>query len=757
VSAAGRAATSLAFAAGLAAAVAAFLVSSPARPPDRIPLFPRGAGWLTAEAPLVEEDGRRRLHLETSDAAGLVGYPEVWLRAAGAAERVRDAELRVVGTACAFRLARDGPPRTLRLVRRPCPTSGVGATGAVVLELRAEGDAPLSLPALAPPEGAAGEPRFLRVTSAPGSSRRLVLRALGVRPAPPTGLTRADLLAYAWQLPGGRGWIFAALAAAGALAVTGAWLLPRGDRSSRPALRAAAAAFCLALALGGAYAVVAPPLSGPDEPSHLGAFAALAGAPRLVEETRTWAAVTHLGRIRYHPEERFRPEDVGRPDAGAAGLEIGIPSVRLRSATAAAAWGTVARGLRGASAPRALLTLRLAHALAFAAAVAAASAISVAWAAADAPQLLCLPYLLVPALPFFAVSLSDVALTMSAYVVLAASTVVVLLDGPRASAAGLPLGLACGVMLAGGRSAWPLAAAPLALGTARVVLGPREGGRRATLLFWGGFAAGASVFLLLADGVYRAGLAGQRVAALAPLALGPLAQWVASAPAAPLALAPVAAALELALVPARRRVAALAAGRSALVVRRAARLAEGGLGASLLLSLVVDFPRLPVLTAHPNPYAAGEYVRLVAAAALTSFRLTAPDFLLARLFWTGFGWFDALPGPALPTALGAATALSAIGLLLRLARHPDARRALWLLALAAGLGASLVLYALAIHGVGVMNATGRYLAGWFLVAAAVAWAWPALALGRLREPSVVLAAPLAIHAGCLCFLLWRYF
>jgi hypothetical protein len=109
---------------------------------------------------------------------------------------------------------------------------------------------------------------------------------------------------------------------------------------------------------------------------------------------------------------------------------------------------------------------------------------------------------------------------------------------------------------------------------------------------------------------------------------------------------------------------------------------------------------------------------------LTSFRMTPPDFLLVSLFWGGFGWFDAVPSPALLTGLSVATGVSSIGLLLWLARQPDLRRAMWLLTLGMGWIAALVLYALAIHAVRVMNVTGRYMAGWHLSVLAVLWAWP---------------------------------
>jgi hypothetical protein len=107
-------------------------------------------------------------------------------------------------------------------------------------------------------------------------------------------------------------------------------------------------------------------------------------------------------------------------------------------------------------------------------------------------------------------------------------------------------------------------------------------------------------------------------------------------------------------------------------------------------------------------------------------------------------------------------------LLLRIARRGEVRRLLWLVVLAAGGIASLVLYALSTQGM-PMALQGRYLIGWYLAFLAVVGT--ALAL-EYRPPSRIGAAPVPsdawraalllavagpIHVYCLSFMLRRYF
>jgi hypothetical protein len=99
----------------------------------------------------------------------------------------------------------------------------------------------------------------------------------------------------------------------------------------------------------------------------------------------------------------------------------------------------------------------------------------------------------------------------------------------------------------------------------------------------------------------------------------------------------------------------------------------------------------------------------------------------------------------------------------RMACHHDVRRFLWLLTLAAGALASLVLYTLATQ-VTPIALGGRYLIGWYLPPLAVLGS--VLSVGPSRtaagaagsgRAAAFLALAGAIHVYCMCFILSRYF
>jgi hypothetical protein len=440
----------------------------------------------------------------------------------------------------------------------------------------------------------------------------------------------------------------------------------------------------------------------------------------------------------------------------------------MRSGTLAVLWRLVGPALRGQPAPRVLLALRLVNSLLFALAVGVMTALAAVCAAAPYPQWLCFPFLFVPALPFFAMHVSETALMCSIYVVLAVSIVVLFLDGPRAHWAGLPLGLATGSMLAAGRSPWPLAAVVAVILLARIALGPgRRGNERwSALIFWSGFALGGGVFYLLLNDDFRQMLS--VYAGLVPQALAPFASWLLDYPGAIAVLLALAAALEMALSRVRRSVAARLAGPAAIVLRPGALAVAGLVILSLVGSLFVPYPQLPLEPRHV--LTAGERVVMVLTTMATMFRLQDPNFLLSTSFWAGFGWLDTIPPAPFLSLLALLAGAAFVGLLVHLSRGPQVRRLLWLGALGAGASVSLVLYTLATQNV-VMALQGRYLIGWYLVVLALIGSWVVLldrpmvkvlprAFGSLRwipRSGVLLALSGFVHAYCLCFILWRYF
>jgi hypothetical protein len=377
------------------------------------------------------------------------------------------------------------------------------------------------------------------------------------------------------------------------------------------------------------------------------------------------------------------------------------------------------------------------------------------------PQWIPLALLVVPTLPFFAMHVSETALLCAAYVLLGTSTAVMFLDGARAHAAGLPLGLACGVMLAGGRSPWPLGAVVGAALAARVLLGPGPGApRRAAPLFWIGFGLGALAFYALLNPEY--------VVSLTALSAGSprLHPAVLLAFASPLPLVGavlLGLALETALAVSRARLARALGGLARPVARWGAVSLAALIVLSLAASLVLPLPDFPLEPTHPLTLR--ERLVGVLATSATLFRLREPNFLLGTSFWVGFGWLDTIPGPALQALLVLLVAAATVALLLALARPPQLRRLAFLALLAGGGVASLALYTIVTQDT-AMALHGRYLIGWYLVFLSVAACGVAgVSRGdgeratRLARwaPALLLVALGSIHTYCLCFILRRYF
>jgi hypothetical protein len=779
------------------AILTAFLVSTGApvlHIPKRTPFVDKGQRGRPFLIPMVRRAGKPGASLYRNDlylasAQTLLGHPEVQLffSTGPGSTRLLQAELQVVGTQCRYGTLRgaalvDGEPLILQR-DAACSPSVVMPSARLELTVECEGEGELSVWAFRPLPEAPDLPAIRASSSTPEAAAPL-LRGFFVD-YPPTA-PRIRLLNYMWQLSSSPQWLWLLLGLAAALAVTGALVFPmhrlppEGERALlKPALAGGLGAACFAGALGLAYATLCPPLSGPDEPYHLLGFARLNEEASLPAELTRWMNLTHFQRIRAHPKERFQAANMGNPltieDMHREDPQFSATEVAERSATAAAVWEVTGRLLHDQPPARTLLAMRLLNAWLFAIMVGLGTGLAVACSAGPYPQLLCLPFLFVPTLPFFAMHFSESALLTSAYVLLASSLAVMFLDGPRAHGAGFPLGLSTGLMLAGGRSAWPLAAVVAAALVARVLLGSaRPDGRlRAAVVFWAGFVLGGSVFCLLMNDAYRLMLL--EFAAFAPSGLRPLQAWLVRHPSGMAGLAVLAGTAEVSLGQLRRKVAEAWGPAAGTAVRYGGFALAGAVVLSLLGSLVLPYPRLELgaerwLSVH-------EFVTRVLVTSAMMFRLRDPSFLLFSTFWAGFGWLDAMPDSFFQAAFALLTAICLISLLLRLARQRDVRRSLWLLALTFGATVALSLYARSIYSYAIsvypipMNLHGRYLIGWYLIILALigsgaAWARapvttatpvPRASIGRIPGPAALLVLSSLVHTYCLCYILSRYF
>jgi hypothetical protein len=757
----------------LGLAVALTLAQRGARSALREPFVPKATRGVATSVPLEARESRKRttvhrMSLSFPDAGVLLEHDELQLLFSSnpPLRKLVRGELQVRSAACTLEARggelASGEPVAFHRVGE-CAVARLHAADAdLMLELREPGE--LALLGFEPIEGS---PRGPIQAAALASGAVLDVRGAFVDYT--LAQPRIFLLNAMWRGAAGAGWLWASLAAGVALACAGCFMFPThafvGSGFDKDLARAAVAVALVAGSLGVLYAVLVPPLMGPDEPYHLLGFAELSSDRALAADTVAWMGETHLWRIRYQPKERFRSIDVGQPYV-VKDDQLRPTEVEMRSAVLARLWATAAP-IAGRTAPQALLRFRLLNALVFALAMGAATALAIATAGAPFPQLLALPLLLVPSLPFFAMHVSETAVLCSIYVLLAAAVAVLFLDGPRADWVGLPLGLATGLMLAGGRSPWPLAGLVTAVLAGRVVLGSRASDqRRAAIVFWCGFAAGITTLFLIQNEAYR-GMRlvwGEHFTAGIPVWLRGIVEWLFDRPVAAVSLCASVGLLEIALRVPRQRVAALMKAREPKLVRSAALVFAGLVVLSLLGSLLLSYPQLEL--APRRAPTAPERIAAVLGTMATLFRLTEPNFLLATSFWVGFGWLDTSPGPFFQAVLIALLAALLLLLLRHIALRCEARRLAWLLVLAAGGAFALVLYTLTTQVAKPLH--GRYLIGWYLCLLAVVGS--SLALDHRPVSAAVSGPPSGtaraafllvvtglIHAYCLGFILVRYF
>ena len=311
--------------------------------------------------------------------------------------------------------------------------------------------------------------------------------------------------------------------------------------------------------------------------------------------------------------------------------------MRHRSSATTRSWQVLAPLTPGNPA-HALLFLRCADAVMFGAAFAAGAAL-VAAAGAGAPAgLLAAVLLAIPTLPFFGMHLSELTLTIVAFVA-AGYGAVLLLGGAPGRAAGPLFGVAVALIAAGPRSGWPSLMTIGALAAARALSVPPATRWRDTWGFWGGFALpGVVLFatglLWIPSPFYEQ----WRLAEFDPRAGISTTSFVLALSAAACAGA-LAERLAATAAPAVRALGQFARACAAL----GALFVAGTLASSAWLSL----PRLDTVEVVA-PASASAYVRTVLLTLATWPRVRGFDFLTWTSLWGGFGWADTILPAAVP-------------------------------------------------------------------------------------------------------------
>jgi hypothetical protein len=740
------------------------------------PLTQQQPGWSEEAVPVRGEayigiDGWTSVHrirLVTSDVGRLVGHRQISLLVAthDTYPILERAELALAGTACVYRTAEgiqfpnnalltfDQGDKCLPLRGQP--------DGRVILTIRLRNQAKLAIWTFN--AGTAASPQGVLLIDRPDPTTRARLVRGNLVDAFEAGSTsRVTLLAYVWQVANGPGWIWAAVALSAGLMFVGTLAFwgekPKGRSRSSEAILRGTAMFCLSASMGLLYAAITPPFQAADEPNHFVGFGVAIARPSLANDATRMASLGHFERIQFHPEERFRTSDVGRPGVP---WDDGVePDAAFRGSGVRFLWQAVAPLVGSLPAPRLLLALRLINVLLFALTAGAAAAVLVLFTDVRQPHLLLFPLIVVPAIPFFGMHVSNHASLLCAYLVMATGVLLLVLDAPAPAATGLAIGAGWGMGLAISRSASPLAPFIGLLLFARLMLGGVDLGFRSVARFWACLTTPLFLMLLVTDRAYldtMTRLGGQVLSA--PLAVTVRAisdhPWL-------LPLAGIAAAaLEIVIGrgrvwlapwrPAARRAIAWGTPAAAVTVASVA-----------LASLFVSYPTLPPVDAIRRPLPA-QYAERAVSAGLTLLRLRNPDRLTSTTFWTGFGWLETIPPSVVASSIAGLTAVLLMALLIRSGRAHQVRRSLWIVSAVLGYVVSLAAYALTVLLTTPADLHGRYLLGLYLSMLLICWiplsewrtTWTSAGLAAARLVGCTLFSAL-VNGYCLRFIAERYF
>ena len=566
-------------------------------------------------------------------------------------------------------------------------------------------------------------------------------RGIEHRPGPP--VSRAGLLAFMWDLQPWQVWM--SLVVALSLVIAGAAL----TGATRTA-GTTASSFAIAAGLALCYAVTVPPLQAPDEPDHLLSFAKLTGRPAFHDAVSSWARRIHFYRMTFLSNERFTPADREQAfDRDWPPLEIFAEDVARRSSTATRLWQVLAPAVPDNPA-HALLLFRIMDAVIFGAGIGAGAALLSAARGGRATSGVVLVLLMVPTLAFFGMHMSELAFTLTAFI-LTGYTALALASGGSLRYAGLMLGVATALIAAGPRNGWPALLLIAGLCAARIatrLIGSERA--RDAAWFWAGLAVpGVVLFgtglLWVPTPFYeqwkfggfdpRGGVSA--VQFIVPLIAGALAGALAE------------------------RVAGFVAPfrPSEWLARTVCITAALGVCVSLAWSIFAPLPQLPSVESAPAATAAG-YVWSVIVTLATAARVRAFDFLTWTSLWGGFGWIN----PILPAfAIAAVTiivSLASAGTLVSYAQAKDGRAAVVAACALAAILATVAAVALSSFGLN-RNVHGRYLLGACVVAMCLLVA-PFLAYGGRRigeegRSAALYAFCCALHGYALTFLLGKYF
>jgi hypothetical protein len=743
------------------------------------PVTPESARWVSISVPLTgASDGTSTVYsasLHTEDPFALLRHQEIRIRFGTSAGQVavRGGTLQMDGTQCLYSVAAnerlsEGDALVFVQGERCGVLSGTPTGNWTISVTAAPSPRALALSAAFAPEPwnhVAG----ITVLGTPPSTGSLFLQAEYGDYEGPRNTRRIDLLNYMWQISPSPRWLYAVLGGAIVMMFLGFLVGPAGpvtDASSRLvfAMRAAAGAGLLAGALGISYAVIVPPFQAADESFHFLGYAEINHRADLASEAARWSSLIQFDRIRFHPNERFRPRDVDHPSARWA--ETTVPDISARS-SCTRLWMLFGHVLGRLQTAQTFLGIRMLNVLIWALTIAVCASLAPWLTDVPFPQLLGFVSAFVPTLPFFAMFVSNYAPLTSAYVLLAFAVTVVVLQGKLSDYAGFLMGGSLGLAVTLSRSAVPMAVFCCFVPLFRLAGSSSNTDTkwRAVVragVFWGGVLVAAVTAAWVAGQHYIVGTSpGLVLPPRVAQAVRTIFGWHGETNTALYGWLVLAGALiggagiEIGVRGALSRIVSRLELPIHLICVALAALVAG----TMVLSLWVEFPRLAFfdLLNPPSPF---EYVARVVSSELAFFRIRHFDALLSSSFWAGFGWLDTV-FPDWFIGLLSGVSGSALIALLLWRRSPGKQLQPTLLLVCAGFLVTLAVYAVVTLRISP-DLHGRYLIGLYLAVLSICWIRPAASADSSRIGSrsrcIALAAlVLFAHGYALNCLLRRYF
>lgn len=575
----------------------------------------------------------------------------------------------------------------------------------------------------------------------------------------PNPMTRLSLLLFMWRDASGA--IIGTLVASALLFLISGYLFCRpraGSYRQAGAQTLALVAFCLL------YAAITPPFHGPDEPDHFLSLSRVVGDPKFEKKALDLAAVGHFNEIKQVIARHFGPKDIEFP-LGGTWPQKGVDTVsdsymEVRSPATFFSWTLIKGLLVNQSVEVQLIALRLLHTILVGIAFLLLALVCAYISPANSFSTAAVALLLVPALPFFSMHVSNYPLFIAAHMVAGAG--MILIQSPKRYRMAGPvlvgLGISLSVLstrlgLALMAPAAPILAAFITFGNQqRPFLGKAALKDVGIGLF--GYIIGLMPFIFLDPGQW-VGMASDY---LKGLGTSPFIDLLIRFPQSAVVLLSVFFILIFYLCFAwmREKVCDFLT-KHLSAFKRFAFLAFICI---IWVSIKQSHWAVPDIDYGVN-FGSRWYLLLCARTFIKDMGFAAPDFYLTRSFWTGFGWLD-VPMPAFVAGFLSAVPLLVVTLTVWVA---DLKA---VLSLVRGkiFALSLVLYLMicAFLAFSVSyNIHGRYLAGFFVLYLLGV----GLCLDRLKQSGsqvirggIVLGLPslvFGLHGMSAVYILLRYF